>query len=97
MTAYIGRANRLHHWSDMLRFRGEGFGIYDFGGWYAGTQDETLLRINRFKERFGGELVVQYNCDQAITWKGALGLWFKRRIHSNPIFEKPLGTVPFPR
>lgn len=97
MAAYIGRSNRLHHWSDMLRFRGEGFRIYDFGGWYAGTQDQILLRINRFKECFGGALVAQYNCDQAVTWKGALGLWFKSRIHSNPIFGKPLGTVPSPR
>jgi hypothetical protein len=42
-------------------------------------------------------LVAQYNCDQAVTWKGALGLWFKSRIHSNPIFEKPIGTVPLLR
>src|SRR5207248_2253065 len=72
MAAYFGRANRLLHWSDMLRFRDEGFATYDFGGWYPGTQNQALLRVNRFKESFGGELVVQYNCDQGATWKGAL-------------------------
>jgi hypothetical protein len=78
MAAYLGRANRMHHWSDMLRFRDEGFAIYDFGGWYPGAQDESLLRINRFKEGFGGELAVQYNCDQGVTWRGALILWLAR-------------------
>jgi hypothetical protein len=58
----------------MLRFRDEGVGIYDFGGWYPGRENEILLRINRFKESFGGELVLRYDCDQARTWKGALGL-----------------------
>jgi hypothetical protein len=83
MATYIGRANRLHHWSDMLRFRDEGFAIYDLGGWYPGTEDQALLRINRFKESFGGKLVVRYNCDRGVTWKGSLGLWLARtmRIH----------------
>jgi len=80
-AACIGRANRLHHWLDLLRFRDEGFAIYDFGGWYAGRQNEALLRINRFKESFGGEVVVQYNCDRGLTWKGTLGLWFAALIH----------------
>jgi hypothetical protein len=80
-AAYISKANRLHHWLDLLRFRDEGFAIYDFGGWYPGKQNDALLRVNRFKESFGGELVVQYNCDQALTWKGAIGLWFARLIH----------------
>jgi hypothetical protein len=78
MATYISRANRFHHWSDILRFRDEGLAIYDFGGWYPGSRNQVLLRINRFKESFGGELVVQYDCDSAITWKGALGLWFAR-------------------
>jgi hypothetical protein len=54
--------------------------LYDFGGWYPGTQNQALLQINRFKESFGGELVVQYKCDWGVTWKGALGLWIARSI-----------------
>jgi hypothetical protein len=80
IAAQIGRANRLHHWYDMLRFQSEGFTIYDFGGWYAGNQNLALLDVNRFKKSFGGELVRQYNCDQGITWKGALALWLRARI-----------------
>ena len=84
MAAYIGRANRLHHWLDVLRFRDEGFAIYDFGGWYAGTANDELLRINRFKESFGGEVVLQYNCDQALSWKGMLALWLRQVVSSAP-------------
>jgi hypothetical protein len=85
VAAYIGRANRLHHWYDMLRFRDEGFSIYDFGGWYPGTQNQALLRVNCFKKSFGGELVVQYNCDHGITWKGVLALWLRSSYVQNPI------------
>jgi hypothetical protein len=70
----IGRANRLHHWADMQRFRGEGLGTYDFGGWYAGSEDAAKLRINDFKRGFGGAIVPQYNADCASTWKGAAAL-----------------------
>jgi hypothetical protein len=97
MAAYFARANRLHHWSDMLRFRDAGFAIYDFGGWYPGTHDQALLRVNRFKESFGGELVTQYNCDQGVTWKGALGLWLARVIRVQDPSSKDLGAAPFPR
>jgi hypothetical protein len=83
MAAYIGRANRLHHWLDVLRFRDEGFAIYDFGGWYAGRQNEELLRINRFKESFGGKVVFHYKCDQGLTRKGALALWLMRSFLQN--------------
>jgi lipid II:glycine glycyltransferase (peptidoglycan interpeptide bridge formation enzyme) len=87
VAAYIGRANRLHHWSDMLRFRNEGLAIYDFGGWYAGDENKGLLRINRFKESFGGELVLRYDCDQAVTWKGALALALRAATRKRKCFQ----------
>ena len=95
MAASIGRANRLHHWSDMLRFRAEGFATYDFGGWYPGTQNEALLRVNRFKKSFGGELVLTYNCDHGLTWKGILALWFQGSCIQNQ-FHEPLAAIPTP-
>ena len=61
----------------MLRFRDEGFSIYDLGGWYQGKDSQDQLRINCFKERFGGELVLQYNCDEPITRKGEFALWMR--------------------
>jgi hypothetical protein len=57
----IGRANRLQHFKDMLHFKANACDLYDFGGWYAGTEDQGRLMINRFKEGFGGQKVLQYN------------------------------------
>jgi hypothetical protein len=87
IAAHIGRANRLHHWYDMLRFQSQGFTIYDFGGWYPGNQNLALLHVNRFKKSFGGELVRQYNCDQGITWKGALALWLRARVFGTQVLK----------
>ncbi len=50
MRNAIGRGNRMLHWKDILAFKAEGKNVYDFGGWYAGQEDEALLRINQFKE-----------------------------------------------
>jgi hypothetical protein len=73
-AALVSRANRFHHWADILRFRAEGLAIYDFGGWYAGREDTEKLRVNRFKESFGGEAVHEYSADRANTWKGVAAL-----------------------
>jgi len=59
--AVVGRANRLLHWRDMLFFKAEGKSVYDFGGWYASTENVELLRINQFKEGFGGVRTDQFN------------------------------------
>jgi hypothetical protein len=81
----VGRANRFHHWQDMLRFRSAGISTYDFGGWYDGTTDDERLRINKFKEQFGGEVVRNYICEKALTLKGALFLWIRTRLLGNAI------------
>lgn len=73
----LGRANRWHHWQDIRFLRDRGLRCYDFGGWYAGDSDEALLRINKFKEEFGGTMAVEYNYFEALTWKGRLLLWAK--------------------
>lgn len=54
--AIIGRANRLLHLMDMEYFKQMGFMEYDLGGYALGTKDETLCRINKFKDGFGGKL-----------------------------------------
>jgi hypothetical protein len=56
-----GRANRLHHWMDMQRYRILQFSQYDFGGYYAGLDDVKKLEINRFKRGFGGRVICTYN------------------------------------
>jgi hypothetical protein len=81
-AAAIGRANRLLHWLDIQRFRAEGLAIYDFGGWYPGETDTEKLRINQFKQSFGGELVHQYNADRPVTWKGMAALQLRNAIEA---------------
>lgn len=55
--AVIGRANRLLHYKDMCLFKDEGYKTYDLGGYAVGTTDDALLKINQFKDSFGGTLV----------------------------------------
>lgn len=78
----MGKANRYAHWMDMLAFRERGVETYDWGGWYNGALDEEKLRINRFKEEFGGKVRENYNSIAYLTWKGKifrLMKKFKRR------------------
>ena len=74
----ISRINRLHHWSDIQRFRQSGLPTYDFGGWYAGAEDTAKLRINDFKRGFGGVIVEQYCADCPGSWKGAAALGLRQ-------------------
>jgi len=74
----ISRANRLLHWLDMLRFRELGFTTFDFGGWYNGQEDVEKLKINQFKEGFGGRVQAQYSIDYGRTLKGTLAVQFRR-------------------
>jgi Acetyltransferase (GNAT) domain len=60
--ARTGRANRLLHWHDLTVFRSMGAAWYDFGGWYLGSRNEALVKINAFKAAFGGEIVKEWNC-----------------------------------
>jgi hypothetical protein len=72
-----GRANRFHHWKDIASFRSLGISAYDFGGWYEGNSDPERLRINAFKEEFGGTIVKQYSWEDGITQRGKLALWLR--------------------
>jgi len=44
--------------------------LYDFGGWYQGRDDQELLRINAFKEEFGGRHVREFHAAVPITLRG---------------------------
>jgi hypothetical protein len=78
--ALVGRANRLLHHRDLLRFRDQGATHYDFGGWAPPDAAEALLNINRFKQSFGGATVVEYNCVQALTLRGRVVVALERRL-----------------
>lgn len=73
----IGRANRFHHWADMESFKARGVNQYDLGGWYAGESDVDLLKINKFKEEFGGKIITEYNYSINLTLKGRIYSWLK--------------------
>lgn len=74
LRATISRANRFAHWEDMCHLKGSGACMYDFGGWYVGTNDEKLLRVNQFKQGFGGVLLSSYHSRQAFSIRGKLFL-----------------------
>ncbi len=81
----VGRANRFLHWQDIQRFQAEGLSVYDFGGWYEGNRDLERLKINTFKEEFGGQIVKDYICERAVTFKAKLFLQVRRLLLGNAI------------
>jgi hypothetical protein len=76
--ALVGIANRYHKWRDILMFKEAGFGVFDFGGWYEGTTDVEKLRINKYKEEFGGTPERNFNCLLPVTLKGRVALAARR-------------------
>jgi hypothetical protein len=76
----IGRAHRLHHWRDMLRFKAEGIATYDLGGVYRGNDDQEQINIARFKQLFGGHFADTYDADVPLTAKGRLALTLITRV-----------------
>jgi len=66
----VGRAHRYQTWMDILRFKDAGIPVFDLGGWYHGTSDEELLRINAFKEEFGGRVARQFICEKGVSLRG---------------------------
>lgn len=70
----VARANRYLHWRDMTAFRETGIAHFDFGGWYNGQSDEKLLRINAFKEEFGGVKTHRYHSTMPVSLKGKMFL-----------------------
>ncbi len=66
----VSRANCFIHWHNFLTFRERGISCFDFGGWYTGRTNIQFLGINRFKKSFGGNVVLEYDCEQPVTLKG---------------------------
>jgi len=79
--ALVGRASRLLLWRDLLRYQQADVRVFDFGGWYSGQTDQEKLRINAFKESFGGQLSNEWNCERALTLRGAAVLIGLRGRH----------------
>jgi len=67
-----GRANRYLHFEEMRFFKARGYAVYDFGGWYVGSEDAKRLNINGFKEGFGGDIAVEFDCEEPVSVVGWL-------------------------
>jgi len=65
----VGRASRLMRMKDIFYFKEKGMKIYDFGGWYAGSEDTKKLTINKYKEGFAQEKEISYNYSKCISIK----------------------------
>ena len=53
---FVGQANKYLLVTNLMRFKQEGFEIFDFGGYASNTTDESLIGINNYKLKFGGQI-----------------------------------------
>ena len=67
---YLGWANRYLHWQEILHYKHQGYSQYDWGGWYPGKDNNSLVRINQFKQEFGGKVVCEYDATYGCTILG---------------------------
>lgn len=82
----IARANRYLHWADLTAFQKESAEHFDFGGWYAGGTDEKLLRINAFKEEFGGAKTTRFHSVLPVSITGKLFMKAREHLRGSDAF-----------
>jgi hypothetical protein len=80
VRARTNRAACFLLWNTFLRLKAQGVRHFDFGGWYPGTEDIQLLGANAFKKSLGGEVIREFECEQAVSLKGWVGLTTARLI-----------------
>jgi len=68
----VGRGNRYLHWRDIVHFRSQGHGLYDFGGMDIDGKSSETMRISEFKRGFGGLILPTYSYTVARSTKGLL-------------------------
>ena len=87
-------AGRYLVWSDIIRYQEQGLRYFDFGGWYRGTTDQALLKINEFKRGFGGQVMREYRCEKILTLKGWLVLHVAKLLKLAKLFpSRPKGST----
>jgi hypothetical protein len=67
-ASFIGRANKLLHFKDMVHFKENGYLVYDFGGYAYNTSERQRQGINAFKQSFGGKLVENTDYQSWLYW-----------------------------
>ncbi len=83
----VARANRFLHWMDMLECRRLGIAHFDFGGFYSGDSDQKLLRVNAFKQEFGGIRTLRYHSILPVSLKGKALLKARRLRGKTPLIH----------
>jgi hypothetical protein len=71
----VGRANRGLHWFDIKLLQNKGLKLYDLGGIAHNTEDKAKININKFKEKFTKNQVIEYQGNIGISLKGKLALF----------------------
>ena len=74
----VGRSNRGLHWFDIKLFKNKGLNIYDLGGIAHNTEDKAKININKFKERFTKNQVIEYQGNIGVSLKGKLALFIHK-------------------
>ncbi len=75
---FAGRANRFHHWKDIVYFKEQGLKVFDFGGWVGPDGDPKQRSISEFKEGFGGQVADCYDAVIPVTKRGAFAVWLRK-------------------
>ena len=73
----IGRANKYVHYYMMMYFKANGIHEYDFGG-ISKSKLPELQSINKFKESFGGQEVLEFNLIKGVSTKGKIAVFIFR-------------------
>ena len=93
----VGRAHRYQTWLDILRFKKDGATVFDLGGWYHGKTNEELLKVNAFKEEFGGKILRYYICERGVTLRGKLYLALRNLMREGVFNEMArIPSLPSP-
>jgi hypothetical protein len=74
---FLGRANRFHHWSDLVHFQNGGLCVYDLGG---RSGSPALSGIDSFKASFGGAVIREWNCVLPRSSRGAVVIGVRRAL-----------------
>jgi lipid II:glycine glycyltransferase (peptidoglycan interpeptide bridge formation enzyme) len=53
---FVGQANKYLLVHNLMKFKEEGYNTFDFGGYAANTTNPSLLGINNYKLKFGGQV-----------------------------------------
>jgi len=91
-SVLVGCANRLLIWEAIKHAKNKGIQEFDMGGYYIGSPNEELERINAFKKSFGGVITMKYNCFKDYSIIYGLAKKFTNILRQYYLY-RPLQTI----